>query len=953
MVGEFGSVTLEAWFLAEPPITNSSICCIREDGTETVSHRQEWHTLSPAEVANALQTSLDVGLTAKEAGSRLHRVGPNELRVTKRFSALKLLLEQFKSLVTVLLVAAVAVAVYLQETLDAVAIGAVILLSAVFGFVTEYRAEKSIEALKKLAAPVSTVVRDERTQQIPASELVPGDIVVLEAGSRVPADCRIIQSADLRVDESSLTGESIEVEKDSLESLPAETSVHDRVNMTFSGTMVARGSGKAVVVRTGMSTEIGKILQLVETTKKESTPLERKLEQLARYLTVLCVLVVPLVVVAGVLRGTPLGVTLELGISLAVAAVPEGLPVIATVSLAIGMRRMAKRNAILKELHAVESLGSVTTICTDKTGTLTKNELTLREIRLVSERAIRITGEGYNPKGEFLQEGARIDPKSDVVLYSLLTAGALCNDASLQLSSESGDWNLLGDSTDGALLAAALKAAIRKDAVEVTYPRLAVLPFDPERKYMATLHDGPKGPMLFVKGAPGVVVRLCSRAETEKGPVALDARQTDQTIGVNLEMASQALRVLAIAYTDRVSTKDELSESDVKDLTFLGLVGMIDPPRPEAKASIAACDDAGVRTVMITGDQLQTALAIARELGLAQNETQAIDCTKARADCRDRMGLGEAQKQVSVYARVLPGQKLGIVEGLQQSGEIVAMTGDGVNDAPALKKADVGVSMGKKGTDVAKEASDMVLTDDNFATIVAAVEEGRVIFDNIRKFIRYLFSCNLSEILVVFVASVIGLPPPLLPLQILWLNLLTDVFPAMALVMEKAEPNVMRRPPRDPKEPLFHGKLRTLVVSEGLILTATTLAVYAWALTTYGPGRQSTTLAFVVLAVIQLTQALNCRSEDRSVFELGLASNRYGVTATVIVMLTLVLAVYAPPLQLVLRTTDLTLLDWFVIIVASVVPVGLVEAFKHIRMRANAESIATRIRKPFPGFTAS
>jgi len=917
-----------------------------------VSQRQEWHALSPAEVANALQTSLDVGLTAGEARSRLHHVGPNELRVTKRFSALKLLLEQFKSLVTILLIAAVAVAAYLHETLDAVAIGAVILLSAVFGFVTEYRAEKSIEALKKLAAPVSTVVRDERTQQIPASELVPGDVVILEAGSRVPADCRIIQSADLRVDESSLTGESIEVEKDSLESLPAETSVHDRVNMTFSGTMVARGSGKAVVVRTGMSTEIGKILQLVETTKKESTPLERKLEQLARYLTVLCVLVVPLVVVAGVLRGTPLGVTLELGISLAVAAVPEGLPVIATVSLAIGMRRMAKRNAILKELHAVESLGSVTTICTDKTGTLTKNELTLREIR-VSKRVIHVSGEGYNPDGQFLHEGARIEPKSDAVLYSLLTAGASCNDASLQVSPESGDWYLLGDSTDGALLAAALKAGIRRDEVEEAYPRLAVLPFDPERKYMATLHDGPKGPALFVKGAPGVVVRLCSSTETEKGPTVWDAGQVEAVIQANLEMASQALRVLAIAYTDRVSAKAELSESDVKELVFLGLVGMIDPPRPEAKASIAACDDAGIRTVMITGDQFQTALAVARELGLAQNESQAIDCTKARTDCRDRLTLGEAQKQVSVYARVLPGQKLGIVEGLQRSGEIVAMTGDGVNDAPALKKADVGVAMGKKGTDVAKEASDMILTDDNFATIVAAVEEGRVIFDNIRKFIRYLFSCNLSEILVVFVASLVGLPPPLLPLQILWLNLLTDVFPAMALVMEKAEPDAMRRPPRDPKEPLFHGRLRTLVVSEGLILTATTLAVYVWALTTYGPGRQSTTLAFVVLAVIQLTQALNCRSEDRSVFQLGLVSNRHGVIATVIVMLTLVLAVYAPPLQSVLRTTGLTLLDWFVIIVASVVPVGLVETLKRIRMRATTESIATKIRKPFPGFTAN
>ena len=842
-------------------------------------------------------------------------------------------LEQFKSLVTVLLIAAVAVAVYLGEALDAIAIGVVILLSAIFGFVTEYRAEKSIEALKRLVAPVSTVIRDGSTQQVPASQLVLGDVVVLEAGSRVPADCRIIQSADLRADESSLTGESIEVEKNSQESLPVNTSIHERTNVAYNGTSVVRGSGKAVVVATGMNTEVGKIVELVETTRKESTPLERKLEQLARYLTLVCVLVVPLVVAAGLIRGTPLGSTLELGISLAVAAVPEGLPVIATVSLAIGMRRMAKRNAIMKELHAVESLGSVTTICTDKTGTLTKNELTLREIR-VPDRLIHVTGEGYSPDGQFLQDGTRIDPKSDAVVHFLLVAGALCNEASLQVSSETGNWSVIGDSTDGALLAAALKAGIQKDAAEASYPRVAVLPFDPERKYMATLHEGTKGPVLLVKGAPGVVVRLCSRTETEKGPVMWDATQIDRVIKENLAMAAKALRVLAIAYTDAFSTRTEITESDVKDLVFLGLVGMIDPPRPEARESIGACDDAGIRAVMVTGDQLQTALAIARELELAQDESQAIDCSKAKADCRDRMPPGDLLTNVSVYARVLPGQKLGIVEALQKRGEIVAMTGDGVNDAPALKKADVGVAMGKKGTDVAKEASDMILTDDNFATIVAAVEEGRVIFDNIRKFIRYLFSCNLSEILVVFVASLVGLPPPLFALQILWLNLLTDVFPAMALVMERAEPDVMRRPPRDPKEPLFHGKLRTLVVTEGLILTATTLAAYVWALTSYGPGKEATTVAFVVLAMIQLTQALNCRSEDLSVFELGLISNRHGISATAMVMFFLVLAIYAPPLQSVLKTTNLTAIDWLVITLASLVPVAVVEAFKYLKRRA-------------------
>ena len=898
-----------------------------------MNYGEEWHALAFEDLARALQTSLESGLTTQEAGNRLRRIGPNELRVTKGFSVLKLFVEQFKSLVTVLLIAAVAVAVYLGEALDAIAIGVVILLSAIFGFVTEYRAEKSVEALKQLVAPVSTVIRDDRMQQVPASDLVPGDVVVLEAGSRVPADCRIIQSADLHVDESSLTGESIEVEKGSQESLSVNTPIHERTNVAYNGTAVVRGSGKAVVVATGMNTEIGKIVELVETTSKEITPLERKLEQLARYLTVVCVLVVPLVVAAGVIRGTPLGFTLELGISLAVAAVPEGLPVVATVSLAIGMRRMAKRNAILKELHAVESLGSVTTICTDKTGTLTKNELTLREIR-VSDRLIQVTGEGYSPDGQFLHDGTRIDPKPDAVLCSLLMAGALCNEASLQVSSETGDWSVIGDSTDGALLTAALKAGIQKDAAEASYPRLAVLPFDPERKYMATLHEGTKGPVLFVKGAPGVVVRLCSRTETEKGPVMWDATQIDRVIKENLAMAAKALRVLAVAYTGAVSTRTEISESDVKDLVFLGLVGMIDPPRPEARESIGACDDAGIRVVMVTGDQLQTALAIARELGLAQDESQAIDCSKAKADCRDRMPPGGLQTNVSVYARVLPGQKLGIVEGLQKRGEIVAMTGDGVNDAPALKKADVGVAMGKKGTDVAKEASDMILTDDNFATIVAAVEEGRVIFDNIRKFIRYLFSCNLSEILVVFVASLVGLPPPLLPLQILWLNLLTDVFPAMALVMERAEPDVMRRPPRDPKEPLFHGKLRTLVVTEGLILTATTLAAYVWALISYGPGQEATTVAFVVLAMIQLTQALNCRSEDLSVFQLGLVSNRHGISATVMVMLSLLLAIYAPPLQSVLKTTNLIVIDWFVITLASLVPVALVEAFKYLKARA-------------------
>jgi len=902
----------------------------------------EWHTLTAEQVATALSTSVETGLTTDEAVDRLRRFGRNELRTARRFSALKLFLEQFKSLVTVLLVAAVIVAIYLAEELDAIAIGAVILLSAIFGFVTEYRAEKSIEALKKLAAPVSTVLRDDKAQQVAASQLVPGDVIVLEAGSRVPADCRIVESADLRIDESSLTGESIDVEKDSRESLPSIAAVPDRTNVAYNGTVIVRGSGKAVVTATGMSTEIGKIVQLVETTKKESTPLERKLEQLARYLTLACVLVIPLVMLSGMLRGTPFGVTLELGISLAVAAVPEGLPVVATVSLAIGMRRMAKRNAILKELHAVESLGSVTTVCADKTGTLTKNELTLREIRL-HDKLIHVTGEGYRPDGHFIYDGAEIDPKSNSVLESLLTASALCNDASLEISSETGDWAPLGDSTDGAMLSAAMKAGIRKNVIEDSHPRLAVLPFDPERKYMATLHQTAKGAVLFVKGAPGIVVRLCSRRETESGPVEWDPVQVDQMIEVNVEMASRALRVLAIAYADNMPTGTELHESDVRDLVFLGFVGMIDPPRPETKDSIVACEDAGIRTVMITGDQLQTALAIGRELGIAQHESEAIDCT--RVDCRDRMTSKDTQTGISVYARVLPGQKLGIVEGLQQRGHIVAMTGDGVNDAPALKKADVGVAMGRKGTDVAKEASDMILTDDNFATIVAAVEEGRVIFDNIRKFIRYLFSCNLSEILVVFAASLIGLPPPLLPLQILWLNLLTDVFPAMALVMEPAEPEVMRRPPRDPKEPLFHGKLRTLVVTEGLILTVTTLAAYIWALSSYGPGHQSTTVAFIVLACVQLTQALNCRSEDRSVFDLGVFSNRHGLIAAAATGTLLLVAVYLHPLQSVMKTTGLNAIDWLVIVVASMVPVAVVEAFKYMRGRANGSTVRSDSRR--------
>ena len=903
--------------------------------------RQEWHASLPKDVAVELQTSFETGLSTDEAKSRLQRIGSNELRVTRRLSALKLFFEQFKSLVMVLLIAAVAVALYLDETLDAAAIVVVILLSAILGFVTEYGAEKSIEALKKLAAPVSTVLRDDHAQQIAASELVPGDVVLLEAGSRVPADCRIIEAASLRLDESSLTGESIEVEKGSQESLPSDTPIYDRSNMAYSGTVVVGGSGKAVVTSTGMRTEIGKVVELVGTTKKESTPLERKLGQLAKYLTLVCALVIPLVVVAGLLRGTPLGLTLELGISLAVAAVPEGLPVVATISLAIGMRRMAKRNAILKELHAVESLGSVTTICTDKTGTLTRNELTLREIK-VSDRLIQVTGEGYIPEGEFLYRGARIDPRSDAILHSLLMAGTLCNDASLQFSSETGDWGVLGDSTDAALLTAALKAGVRKDEAEATHPRLAVLPFDAERKYMATLHDSPKGPIVFVKGAPGIVVRLCSRRDTEKGPVAWDSVEMGRAIEANLEMASRALRVLAIAYTNSLGKTTELSDSDLKDLVFLGLVGMIDPPRPEAKGSIAACDDAGIRTVMITGDQLQTALAVAKELELAENESQAIDCTKAKLDCRDRAAPQDLRR-ISVYARVLPGQKLGIVESLQQTGEIVAMTGDGVNDAPALKKADIGVSMGKRGTDVAKEASDMILTDDNFATIVAAVEEGRVIFDNIRKFIRYLFSCNLSEILVVFVASLAGLPPPLSPLQILWLNLLTDVFPAMALVMEKAEPDIMRRPPRDPNEPLFHRKLRTLVITEGLILTITTLMAYVWALARYGPGPQAATIAFVVLAMVQLAHALNCRSEDRSILELGVVSNRHGVTATVVVVLSLLMAVYARPLQLVLMTTTLRVIDWLVIALASATPVVAVEAFKYAKAHA-----ASRLAKDQP-----
>jgi len=908
----------------------------------------KWHLMEPNDVLRSLDTS-PKGLTKKEALVRIEKFGPNEIVSKKKFSKLKLLLKQFTSFLVIILIAGVVISAVVDLTknefpVDSAVIQDIVVMSAVLGFTQEYRAEQAMEALKKMAAPKAKALRDGVETEVESRELVPGDLLLLDMGSKVPADARLIEGMNLKIDEAVLTGESTSVEK-SAERLRDDAPVNERANMLFASTIVTYGRGKAVVVGTGMSTEFGQIARMMEEAEKGSTPLEKRLQTVGKWLGITFLFVTMVVAVFGLIRGEldPLSM-LVWAISLAVAAIPEALPVVITGSLAIGMRRMARHNAIIRKLPAVETLGCATVICSDKTGTLTKNEMTVRKI-FTSERFIDISGVGVTPSGEFSINGERADPSDDEDLMKLLTVGTLCNDSELIYDNNS--WRTTGDTTEAALLVAATKAGVNKEELDTTHQRVAEVPFESERKRMSTIHPlEDKGFIVCVKGAPEILLDLSIRYRSEGKEEKLTNKVRQSFLKANEEMASKALRVLGIAYSnlEKLPKGQPTPETVEKDLVFAGLVGMIDPPRPEAKQAIEKCKTAGIKVIMITGDHRLTAEAVARELGLLTNgdddreKGSQNDASDNKAALRimtgvelDRISdkqLVKIANEVAVYARVSPEHKLRIVKALKANGHVVAMTGDGVNDAPALKNSDIGVAMGITGTDVTKEASDMVLSDDNFATIVSAVEEGRGIYDNIKKYLLYLLSSNVGEVLTLFLASVLGFPLPLIALQILWVNLVTDGFPALALSIDPPDVDIMSRPPRDPKESIFTKRVKAMILGIGFLMPISVLSVFY----IYNPALSDSvgspsasyvyamTMAFTTMVIFEMFNVYTCRSERYPVFKVGFLKNKYLNISVIVSILLQLLVVYTPMFEVLFETHSLSIWDWTIVIAAGCIP---------------------------------
>jgi Ca2+-transporting ATPase len=918
--------------------------------TETsLEPAQAWHTLSVEETAQRLRTDLMHGLTRAEAAQRYAQQGANALAGVKQRSALSIFVHQFRSLIVVLLLAAGGVALALGDATEAIAILVVIVLNAVIGFVTEWKADAALDALRKQAVPVAHVLREGEERQIPAEELVTGDVVILNAGARVPADGRIVESVRMQVEEAALTGESFAVTKTVAPLAEREAPLGDRVNLVHMGTAITDGRGKFIVTATGMLTEMGKIGTLIEEVGTRGTPLEAKLAQLGRTLLAIVLVLCAVIVVMGWLRGNSFLYMLEVGISLAIAAVPEGLPAVTTMTLALGMLRMARMHALMRRLPAVETLGSTTVICTDKTGTLTRNEMTVRAFQF-GERRVEVTGAGYAPAGEFRVQGQLLDPGADDRLRLALRIGMLCNDT--KVDRNDGGATVLGDPTEAALIIAAVKGGLDRAAMDRDYPRVAELPFSSDTKRMVTVHRTPEGKTVaYVKGSPGTLLEASASQIGASGIGPLTPADRQHWEETNRELAGTALRVLGLAFRE---LPEGYSEDDLgRDLIFVGQVGMIDPLRDEARITIATCHEAGIRTVMITGDQPATASELARQLGIDRDaHGHPLRTVHGRElSGLDAAGWQAAVADAAVFARVSPTHKLQIVQALQLKGHVVAMTGDGVNDAPALKQADIGIAMGIKGTEVAKETADMVITDDNFVTIVGAVEQGRIIVHNILRFIHYLFSSNFAEIVTVFVAIMLGWPLPLGPLQILWLNVITDIFPAMALALEPSAPDVMRRQPRDPKQPLMTRSFVVLIVWQGLLLAGVTLLAFFIGMRWYGTQgvglQHAVTLAFMTLALAQVFHAFNVRSKTRSAFTDRLFTNGWLWGAVLICLVLQMAAVYVPFLQAVLHTVPLNPTDWGLIAACSLTPVAVVEVVKVVqRWTRPALHVSHRTEEP-------
>lgn len=870
-----------------------------------------WHSLEANQVLASLNTDRR-GLSPAEAKQRLEEFGPNELVEKHKISAWAIFLSQFKDFLIIILLIAVVLSAVLGETADAIVIFIIVLFASVLGFAQEYRAERAMEALKRMASPTATVVRDGEEIDIQSREVVPGDIILLHTGDNIPADGRLIESVNLRVEEAPLTGESQPVEKITA-AIPESVNLQDRENMTYMGTSIAYGHGIAVVTATGIHTEFGKIAAMLQDVEEEQTPLQVNLDRMGKLIAIGALALCVILVVVGVLRGHEIVEMFIWGVGLAVAAVPEALPAVVTISLAIGVQRMVKRHALVRRLPAVETLGCTTIICSDKTGTLTQDQMTVRRI-YVNDKLFEVSGAGYDPKGNFLFDGIAFEPREDIHLETILRIGSLCNDARLFLVDS--HWQIKGDPTEGALVVAAAKGGLELAAQSVSWPRINEIPFSSERKMMTTIHQSAEGKFAYTKGAPEIILDRCRYVYRDNSDKELTTSERENISGLVQTMAGDGLRVLALAY----KPISEINEGVEKEMVFAGLMGMIDPPREEVKAAIRMCDEAGIESVMITGDHKLTAIAVARELGLLHH---GVVLTGAEIDSLSDQQFEEMVGKVEVYARVSPAHKLRVVEALVKKGHVVAMTGDGVNDAPALKKADIGVAMGITGTDVSKEAADMVLTDDNFASIVAAVEEGRGIYDNIKKYLMYLLSANLGEVLLMSVGILFGSflgtgnALPLIAIQILWVNLATDGLPAIALALDPAAPDIMKRPPRPRSESVFTRPVIGLMVLGGVWIAVVTMGIFSWALGVGKSEIEAHCLVFMTLNIMEFFAAFVFRSDRLSIFQVGVKSNKWLIGAVLVSFgLTLPL-LYVPFLQEVFHTYPLTSADWLIVVLSS------------------------------------
>jgi Ca2+-transporting ATPase len=896
---------------------------------------KRWWNLSFRETAEILKTNLASGLPESEVQARLDAYGPNALPGEKGRGALRIFLEQFQDLIIWVLIGAALLSGFLQEWIDALAIIAIVVLNAILGFIQEHRAEESLLALKKLASPMSKVVRSGVRYSILAGGLVPGDLIELEAGDYVPADSRIAwHTPNFAVQEASLTGESTPVHKTHLVVEEENVPLADRTNIAFLGTSVVSGKARAVVVETGMRTELGRIAGLIQAIEREVTPLQKRLEHFGKWIIYLCFGLVATVFVLGIIRGGKVLDMFLTAVSLAVAAIPEGLPAVVTIALALGVQRMVKRHVLIRKLPAVETLGCATVICSDKTGTLTKNEMTVRAVSTLTG-FYRIAGSGYEPIGAFLLEDQPVDPAAHPDLLTCLKSGVLCNNA--ELVAENGQYKIIGDPTEGAILSAAAKAGLWKTDLDIQFPFLEEIPFDSERKRMTIFRQEQRenSYVAFIKGAPDVLLHLCVRVLENGAERPLHKDDIARIAKTNSQLSEQALRVLGIAFRtfDRLPARYEAAEIE-RDMTFVGLVAMIDPPREEAKAAIAKCHKSGIKTVMITGDHKNTAAAIARELGFFGEDSLAL--TGEELDDLSEEEYGRALERTPVYARVSPEHKLRVVRAWRRRGDVVAMTGDGVNDAPAVKEADIGVAMGITGTDVTKEVSDMIITDDNFASIVAAVEEGRGIYDNIKKFIHYLLSCNSGEILIMFVSSLLGWPVPLFPIQILWVNLITDGLPALALGMDPVDKNIMKRPPRRTDEAIIPAGQARLILSQGIFIGLCSLLAFGFVLFVEQEGiTRARTAALFALTSSQLFHALNCRSQRESLFKLGLFTNTKLLAASGLSLVLQIAILYLPFTQRVFKVEAMGPFDLGILLLISSFPLWAMEFVKLANKRLN------------------